>query len=71
MSETIHGHTIDGDPTALHYLENLHPQEVETIIDQARIHGKSYFKYDDNHYEVARTENGTYTVAKTQSGGWF
>jgi hypothetical protein len=65
MSVNLHGHSIDGDPTAIHYLENLNYEELETIIDGARSRGKSNFKYDDEHYEVTHnTSAGTYAVAK-------
>ncbi|HUX35856.1 MAG TPA: hypothetical protein VMV71_02375 [Candidatus Paceibacterota bacterium] len=71
MGAVIHGHTIDGDPIALHYLENLSYEELETIINEARNKGKSGFKHDDRHYEVVRTSSGNYVVARVESGGWF
>lgn len=63
----IHGHSIEGDPAALHYLANLEYGEVETIINEARNKGKSKFKYDERHYEVVHTSSGTYVVARIES----
>ena len=67
----IHGHSIDGDPIALHYLANLSYEELETIINEARNKGKSNFKYDDKHYQMAHTSSGNYVVARVESSGWF
>jgi hypothetical protein len=67
MSVDIHGHSVEGDPIGLHYLQSLEYDELEPIINQARNKGKSGFKYDDKHYEVAHTSAGTYLVARTQS----
>ncbi len=64
---TIHGHTIEGDPTALHYLANLDYGEIETLVNQAKYGGKAKFKYDYKHYEIAYTSSGTYVVTRVET----
>lgn len=67
MSVTIHGHTTDGDPEGLRYLERLSSSEAQTFFDEARNKGNAYFKHDDKHYELVHTSAGTYAVTRVQS----
>ncbi len=67
MKETIHGHSIDGDPAGLNYLETLKLEELKTLVNEAKSKGKSGFKYSDRHYGIFHTSSGTYVVARVES----
>lgn len=66
MVVQIHGRKVDGDPEGIHYLERLTEGEAKVLFDEAHIHGKAKFRYDLHHYELARTAQGTYVVARIQ-----
>jgi hypothetical protein len=63
MVVQIHGHKVDGDPDGIHYLEHLTEGEAKTLFDEAHDHGKAKFRYNQKHYELAKTAQGTYVVA--------
>ena len=71
MAVHIHGHTTEGDPEGLRYLESLSSGEVQTLYDEARNHGKAKFKYNSRHFELVRTAAGTYIVTRIQSSSSF
>jgi len=72
MRETIHGHSIDGDPAGLNYLEMLKTEELETLISKAKSKGKAEFEYSDRHYGIFYASSGIYVVAKVESdSGWL
>jgi len=69
---TIHGHSVEGDAEGLRYLERLDIGEAKTLFDEARNHGKAKFKYNNKHFELARTSSGTYIVTDIHiSTGFF
>ena len=60
----IHGHQIEGDPEGLRYMESLNEAEARTLFDEAKMRGKSAFKYNQKNYEVVHTTTGTYVVSR-------
>lgn len=72
MSVSIHGHTVEGDPEGLRYLESLSASEIKTLFDEAKMRGKANFKYNNKHFEVAHLSQGTYLVAELKkTTNWF
>ncbi len=58
----IFGHSVEGDPEGLHYLERLRPEEAKVLFDEAHDHGKAKFQYLDKHYELVHASTGGYVV---------
>lgn len=71
MMVTIHGHKVDGDPEGIRYLERLTEGEAKSLFDEAHEHGKAKFFFNQKHYELARTAQGTYVVAHIHTSSNF
>ncbi|PIP17718.1 MAG: hypothetical protein COX43_02805 [Parcubacteria group bacterium CG23_combo_of_CG06-09_8_20_14_all_35_9] len=72
----IKGHTVIYEDDAKYgadYLSyDLDYEEAEIFFRHARMHGSAKFEDDDDrNYTLKRNSDGTYTLSRRKSGGWF
>jgi len=60
-------HQVNGDISAIEYLQNSDPKWVEGLFFFAKNYGRATFEWDGDDYEIIRNRNLTYTLNKLTS----
>ena len=60
-------HQIDGDISAIEYLQNADPNWVEGLFFFAKNYGRATFEWDGDDYEIIKNKNITYTLNRLTS----
>ena len=76
ISQDVHGHKVLGDKKArdgINYLDHrLDYKEADVFFERARIKGSVQFEDDKGrNFTLKRNSDGTYTVEKRKSSGWW
>ena len=60
-------HQINGDISAIEYLQNSDPDWVEGLFFFAKNYGRATFEWDGDDYEIIRNKDLTYTLNRLTS----
>ena len=76
MSETeIQGHTFDGDPDGINFIQLLDRHEMETLIYSVDNKGEANLLDSKNnlHWEITKSSDNIYMISKVKphSSSWF